>query len=153
MKQLSVYYALAYLCGLFLNASLVLIVLLSWAIDDLPFWFRLLFAIAPFFFTLVGYYVRKDSPDIGLTESLRAALLQCGVMLIPGVALALAVPDSVLCWFVFPVAGDFAAAFGSIAVWKPLYSILGAVGAPLLFFLGTLLYPALHPEKNPSHTE
>ena len=146
MKQLSVYFALTYVCGLFLNASLILIVLLSWAIDDLPFWFRLLFAAAPFFFTLVGYRIRKDNPILSGRDFLRAALVQCGAMLIPGAALTLAAPDSVLCWFLFPVSGDFAAAFGSIAVWKPLYSILGALAAPLLFCLGAYLYPVFHPE-------
>lgn len=153
MKQLCAYYALTYLCDLFLNASLILIVLLSWTIDELPFWFRLLFAIAPFFFTLAGYYVRKCLPDGKKSDPLWSVLIQCGVMLVFGVALALAAPDSVLCWFVIPVAGDFAAAFADISVWKPLYSILGAVGAPLLFFLGTLLYPILHPEAKPSKAD
>ena len=146
MKQLCKLFTITYVCGLFFNASLIVIVLISWSIDALPFWFRLLFAVAPVFFLAAGYFVRKESPEFVPRDFVLASLACGGVLLLPAAALSVLQPTSVICWFLFPVSGDWIAAFGSLDQWSPLYSILGAVLAPLLFWLGSLLAPVLHPE-------
>ena len=147
MLQVCVFLVGAYLCGLFLNASLILMVLMTWPVTAIPYWFRLILAIAPLYFLLVGLFLRKDRRDLTPRRALAAAGVLGGVLLVPAAVLAAVMPDSVLGWFLFPVSGDIAAALGQVEVWSPLYSLLGAAGAPLLFWIGTRLAPMFYPEK------
>ena len=147
MRRFFPLFLVFYLCGLFFNASLIVIVLLNWPMELLPFWFRLMFAAAPLFFFAAGYAIRKDRPGVRWRQHLPSALLLCGVLLLLSAVLAVKAPHSMACWFLFPVAGDLVAAFGRLLVWRPLYSVLGAVGTPLLFELGILCYPLVHTEE------
>lgn len=147
MLQVCVFLIAAYLCGLFLNASLILVVLMTWPVTAIPFWFRLILAAAPFYFLLVGLFLRKDRRDLSPRRALAAAGVLCGILMALAAVLAVFMPESVLGWFLFPVSGDFAAVLGRVEVWSPWYSVLGAAGAPLLFWVGTLLSPMFYPEK------
>lgn len=147
MLRVCVFLLAAYLCGLFLNASLILIVLMTWPVTAVPFWFRLILAAAPLYFLLVGLFLRKDRRELTPGRALAAAGVLWGLLMVPAAVLAAVMPDSVLGWFLFPVSGDAAAALGSLEVWSPWHSFLGAAGAPLLFWAGTLLTPIFYPEK------
>lgn len=146
MRNICIFLTVDYLCGLFLNASLILIVLMNWPVTAIPFWFRLILAAAPLYFLLSGLLLRKDRPESPKTF-LTALEVFCGLLMIPAVVLAVLVPESVLGWFIFPVSGDIAAVLGQVETWRPVYSFLGAVGAPLLFWIGTLLCPMFYPQN------